>query len=102
MPTTIPRVGLTLEAIFIPFGGTSVHPFTGAAAAEAGRDEIRDNGIEIEVEGQLPVETESPAKASEAGRKFSMLLAEEATRVKADAPLADEDDEPVLRLPDDD
>ena len=50
VPTTIPRVGLTLEAIFIPFGGTSVHPFTGAKAAEAGRDEIRDNGIEIEAE----------------------------------------------------
>jgi hypothetical protein len=50
VPTTIPRVGLTLEAIFIPFGGTSVHPFTGATAAEAGRDLIRDNGIEIEAE----------------------------------------------------
>ena len=50
VPTTHPRVGLTLEAIFIPFGGTSRHPFTGAAAAEAGRDEIRDNGIEIEAE----------------------------------------------------
>jgi hypothetical protein len=50
VPTTIPRVGLTLEAIFIPFGGTSVHPFTGAMAAEAGLDEIRANGIEIEVE----------------------------------------------------
>ena len=50
VPTTIPRVGLTLEAIFIPFGGTSVHPFTGAMAAEAALNEIRDNGIEIEVE----------------------------------------------------
>ena len=50
VPTTIPRVGLTLEAILIPFGGTSVHPFTGATAAESGRDEIRDNGIEIEAE----------------------------------------------------
>ena len=50
VPTTIPRVGLTLEAVFIPFGGTSVHPFTGATAAEAGRNTIRDNGIEIEAE----------------------------------------------------
>ena len=50
VPTTIPRVGLTLEAIFVPFGGTSVHPFTGATAAEAGRNQIRDNGIEIETE----------------------------------------------------
>ena len=50
VPTEIPRVGLTLEAIFVPFGGTSLHPFTGATAAEAGRSEIRDNGIEIEAE----------------------------------------------------
>jgi hypothetical protein len=50
VPTTIPRIGLTLEAIFIPFGGTAVHPFTGAPAIEAGRDEIRDNGVEIESE----------------------------------------------------
>jgi hypothetical protein len=50
VPTTIPRVGLTLEAIFIPFGGVAVHPFTGAPASDAGKDEIRDNGIEIESE----------------------------------------------------
>jgi hypothetical protein len=48
VPTTIPRVGFTLEAIFVPFGGLAVHPFTGAAAP-SGR-EIRDNGIEIESE----------------------------------------------------
>jgi hypothetical protein len=50
VPTTIPRIGMTLEAIFVPFGGTSVHPFTGVTAEEAGVDEIRDNGIEIEAE----------------------------------------------------
>jgi hypothetical protein len=50
VPTSIPRVGMTLEAIFVPFGGTSVHPFTGATAEEAGVGEIRDNGIEIEAE----------------------------------------------------
>ncbi|MGH9240318.1 MAG: hypothetical protein ACRD3G_19910 [Vicinamibacterales bacterium] len=50
VPTTIPRIGLTLEAIFVPSGGTDVHPFTGATAAEIGRGEIRDNGIEIESE----------------------------------------------------
>lgn len=50
VPTEIPRVGLTLEAIFVPFGSTSVQPFTGVAASDLGRDEIRDNGIEIEVE----------------------------------------------------
>jgi hypothetical protein len=50
VPTTIPRIGLTLEAIFVPFGGTAIHPFTGAIAEEAGLGEIRDNGIEIEAE----------------------------------------------------
>jgi hypothetical protein len=50
VPTSIPRIGLTLEAILVPFGGTSQHPFTGATAAEAGRNEIRDNGIELEAE----------------------------------------------------
>jgi len=50
VPTTIPRIGFTFEAIFVPFGGTAVNPFTGVPAAESGRNEIRDNGIEIESE----------------------------------------------------
>ena len=50
VPTEIPRVGVTLEAIFVPFGETSVHPFTGAPASAAGRQSLRDNGIEIESE----------------------------------------------------
>lgn len=50
VPTTIPRVGLTLEAILTPFGERTVHPFTGVPASAAGRDSIRDNGIEIEAE----------------------------------------------------
>ena len=53
VPTEIPRMGLTLEAIFVPFGGTSVHPFTGVTASDLGRDEFRDNGIEIEVEANF-------------------------------------------------
>jgi hypothetical protein len=48
--TAIPRVGLTLEAIFVPSGSTDTHPFTGITAAEAGRSAIRDNGLEIEAE----------------------------------------------------
>ena len=50
VPTTIPRVGFTLEAIFSPFGSTAVHPFTGVSAADAGRDSFRANGVEIESE----------------------------------------------------
>lgn len=49
VPTTIPRVGVTLEAIFVPFGETDVNPFTGVSAGELGRS-VRDNGIEIEAE----------------------------------------------------
>jgi hypothetical protein len=50
VPTTIPRIGFTFEAIFVPFGRTSVHPFTGASAPDVGREDFRDNGIEIETE----------------------------------------------------
>jgi hypothetical protein len=50
VPTTIPRIGLTLEAIFVPFGDAEVNPFTGVSAGDLGRDAIRDNGIEIEAE----------------------------------------------------
>ena len=53
VPTEIPRVGLTLEAIFIPFGETSVNPFTGESARDVGAASIRDNGIEIESELNL-------------------------------------------------
>ncbi len=55
VPTAIPRLGVTLEAIFTPFGGTAVHPFTGAAAPIGDRTEIRDNGIEIESELNIHV-----------------------------------------------
>ena len=53
VPTEIPRVGLTLELGFAPFGTTSEHPFTGATAADLGRDDIRDNVVEIETELNL-------------------------------------------------
>src|SRR5574339_744602 len=50
IPTEIPRIGLTLEAILIPFGDTDVHPFTGVPASATGRSSIRDNGVELEAE----------------------------------------------------
>jgi hypothetical protein len=50
VPTTIPRVEFSFEAIFSPFGSTSVHPFTGVSAADVGRDSFRANGVEIESE----------------------------------------------------
>jgi hypothetical protein len=44
---------LTFEVGFAPFGSTSEHPFTGATAAELGRDDIRDNLVEVETELNL-------------------------------------------------
>ena len=55
IPTEIPRVGFTFETIFVPFGETDTHPFTGAIAADAGRASFRDNGIEIELELNLTI-----------------------------------------------
>ena len=55
VPTEIPRVSFTFEVGLAPFGGTSEHPFTGATAAELGRDDIRDNVVEIETELNLDV-----------------------------------------------
>ncbi len=53
VPTEIPRVGLSFELIVAPFASTSEHPFTGATAAGLGRDDIRDNVVEIESELNL-------------------------------------------------
>jgi hypothetical protein len=53
IPTEIPRVGLTLEAIVAPFKGASEQPFTGASAGDLGRDDVRDNLVEIEAELNL-------------------------------------------------
>ena len=49
VPTTVPRLGFTLEAILVPFGRTSSNPFTGGTSESLGGD-IRDNPVEIETE----------------------------------------------------
>ena len=54
IPTAVPRVGFTFETIFVPFGETDVHPFTGSTASEVGGP-IRDNGVEIEIELNLGI-----------------------------------------------
>ena len=41
IPTQIPRVGFTVETIFIPSGDASANPFTGATADELGRPTLR-------------------------------------------------------------
>ncbi len=53
IPTELPRVGFTLETIFVPWGETDVHPFTGATSGQLGGAAIRDNGIEFELELNL-------------------------------------------------
>ena len=50
IPTTIPRLGFTVETIFIPFGETETNPFTGSTATSQGLPSIRDNEIEVELE----------------------------------------------------
>ena len=53
IPTEIPRVGFTLETIFVPWAETDAHPFTGATSSQLGGAGIRDNGIEFEFELNL-------------------------------------------------
>lgn len=61
------------------------------------------DGIEIEVEG--PVEDAAPEQPPKTDRKLAALVVEtspSSVSPQPDASPADEDDEPVLRLPDDD
>ncbi len=52
IPTQIPRVGVTLETIFLPFGESATNPF-GRPATDLGVASSRDNGIEFELELNL-------------------------------------------------
>lgn len=49
VPTEIPRVGLTLEAIWTPFEETSENLFTGRTDDDLG-EEVADNPVELEAE----------------------------------------------------
>lgn len=53
IPTRLPRLGFTVEAIWTPFGSTSVNPFTGQTASDLGVSDIRDNPVELEFEANL-------------------------------------------------
>lgn len=57
VPTEIPRVGLTLEAIWTPFAGTSENLFTGRTARELGEEEVTDNPVELEAEANVALVT---------------------------------------------
>ena len=53
IPTKLPRLGFTAEAIFIPFAERSSNPFTGRSAEEVGASTIRDNAVELEFEANV-------------------------------------------------
>jgi hypothetical protein len=53
IPTEIPRVGFSLEVIFIPFVGGDENPFTGQTAEQLDLSSIRENSPEIELELNL-------------------------------------------------
>ena len=50
VPTRVPRLAFTAEAIWTPFGKSSTNPFTGRSARELGVSSIRDNAVELEFE----------------------------------------------------
>lgn len=52
IPTRLPWLGFTLEAIIAPFGRTPENPFTGGTPASLG-GEVRDNPVQIESEMNL-------------------------------------------------
>lgn len=54
IPTSIPRVGLTAEAIWAPFGKSSTNPFTGYTSDDLGQ-EVVENPVELEFELNLHV-----------------------------------------------
>jgi hypothetical protein len=54
VPTEIPRVSLTFEAIFIPFGQTSANPFTGEEAGDEVAA-IRDKRHRDRIRAQFPL-----------------------------------------------
>jgi len=52
IPTSVPSVGFTFEAIVAPFRRTGANPFTGRTAGDLGGD-VRDNPVQIESEINL-------------------------------------------------
>jgi len=53
IPTEIPRLGFSFEAIWAPFEGTDHNVFTGSTAGELGVKEIRGNPVQLEFEANF-------------------------------------------------
>lgn len=71
IPTTIPRVGLTLEAIWAPFAETDANPFTGFTSEELG-GEVAENPVELEFELNLHI-LESEQTGGWVGAHFDII-----------------------------
>ena len=50
IPTSLPRLGFTLEVHWTPLSSTAANPFTGRTAEELGTSTVRDNHVELESE----------------------------------------------------
>lgn len=57
VPSEIPRVGFTFEAIWTPFAETGASPFTGRTADELGVEAVADNPVELEAEANVTLLT---------------------------------------------
>lgn len=53
VPTEVPWLGLTFEAIVAPFKKSETNVFTGGTAVELGTRRIRDNPVELEFEANF-------------------------------------------------
>ena len=55
IPTEVPRLGFSFEAIWAPFESTDENVFTGRSSSDLGGREIRDNPVELEFEANFRV-----------------------------------------------
>lgn len=53
VPTRLPRLAFSVEAIWTPVGKAAANPFTGRTAQGLGVSSIRDNPVELELEVNL-------------------------------------------------
>lgn len=71
IPTTIPRVGLTLEVSWAPFAETQANPFTGFTSDELG-GQVAQNPVELEFELNLHI-LESEQTRGWVGAHFDII-----------------------------
>ena len=72
IPTEIPRLGFSFEAIWAPFVNTDSNVFTGRTASDLGVKNIRDNPVELEFEANFRV-LESEQTGGWVGSHFDIV-----------------------------